>query len=55
MGVTAELGVDAAPAPTELSAVTVKVYDVPFVRPAISQLVLFVVVQVRLPGELVTV
>ena len=32
-GVTAFEAADAAPVPAELVAVTVKVYDVPFVRP----------------------
>jgi hypothetical protein len=54
-GVTAVEGSDAAPVPTALVAVTVKVYDVPLVRPLTVQDVAPVVVQVLLPGDEVTV
>ena len=45
----------AAPVPTPLVAVTVKVYAVPGVRPVTVQVSAPVVVHVRLPGLEVTV
>jgi hypothetical protein len=53
-GVTAADAVDAEPAPDAFVALTVKVYEVPFVRPVTVQLVV-TVVQVNEPGDDVTV
>jgi hypothetical protein len=50
-GVTALDGDDAGPVPTALVAVTVKVYEVPFVSPVTVQVVAPVVVQVCPPDE----
>jgi hypothetical protein len=54
-GVTASLALEAAPVPTLFVAVTVKVYDVPFVKPVTTQDSAPVVVQVAPSGEAVTV
>ena len=53
-GTTAPDAVDAEPVPAAFVAVTVNVYEVPFVRPVTVQLVV-AVVQVSDPGEDVTV
>jgi len=53
-GTTATEAVEAAPVPLAFVAVTVNVYEVPFVRPATVQLV-ELVVQVNEPGVDVTV
>ena len=53
-GVTAFDDVDAGPVPPEFVAVTVKVYEVPVVKPVTVHDRLEVV-QVNDPGELVTV
>jgi hypothetical protein len=55
VGVTASLAPDVAEEPAPFSAVTVKVYPVPAVRPVTVHVVAPVVVQVRPPGEDVTV
>jgi hypothetical protein len=55
LGVTGAEAADSGPVPTALVAVTVKVYGVPLVRPLTVQVVAPVVVQVRLPGDEVTV
>ena len=49
-GMTGEEAADAGPVPTSLVAVTVKAYEVPFVRPETVQEVAPVVVQVSAPG-----
>jgi len=54
-GVTELLAVDAALVPALFVAVTVKVYDVPFVKPVTTQDSAPVVVQVAPPGDAVTV
>jgi hypothetical protein len=54
-GVTALDGDDARLVPTTLVAVTVKVYEVPLVRPVTVQVRAPVVVQVKPPGLEVTV
>ena len=54
-GVTAEVADDASESPTALVAFTVKVYDVPLVKPPTVQVSAAVVVQVNPPGEAVTV
>jgi hypothetical protein len=54
VGMTLTDGVDALPGPTALVATTVKVYLVPFVRPAMVQFVV-VLVQVAPPGLAETV
>ncbi len=53
--VTAVEAAEAAPVPSAFVAVTVKVYAVLLVRPPTVQVVAPVVVQVKLPGEEVTV
>ncbi len=53
-GVTELDAAEAAPVPTPLVAVTVKVYAVPLVRP-LTVIGLVVPVPVKPPGELVTV
>ena len=53
-GTPAEDASDAAPVPDEFVAVTVNVYDVPFVRPVIRQEVVELV-QVNEPRDEVTV
>ena len=53
-GVTAADGSEPAPAPTAFEAVTVNVYDAPFVSPLTVQLV-ETVVQLRPPGDEITV
>ena len=53
-GTTAADALEAAPAPRAFVAVTVKVYEVPLVRPVTVQLVVDVE-QVNAPGEDVTV
>ena len=53
-GVTAPEALDATPVPAALVAVTVNVYEVPFVRP-VTVHVVAVVVQVNEPGDEVTV
>jgi len=47
--------VTAADSPAALVAVTVNVYDTPFVRPVTVQLVAVVVVQTNPPGDALTV
>jgi hypothetical protein len=54
-GITVFDGSDALLIPARFVAVTVNVYDVPFMRPATVQEVAVVAVQVRPPGEAVTV
>jgi hypothetical protein len=54
-GFTDEEAVEAAPVPAALVAVTVNVYDTPFVRPVTVQLVAVVVVQTNPPGDALTV
>ena len=54
-GVTAFDAEEAVPVPAALVAVTVKVYEVPGVRPVMLQVSAPDVVQVSAPGELVTV
>ena len=53
-GTTAAEALEADPVPAAFVAVTVNVYEVPFVRPVTVQLV-DAVVQVNEPGEEVTV
>ena len=53
-GTTAAEAADAGPVPAALVAVTVKVYEVPLVRPETVQLVVDVL-QTKLPGDDVTV
>ena len=53
-GTTAEDALEAVPVPAAFVAVTVNVYEVPFVRPVTVQLVVDVV-HVRPPGDEVTV
>lgn len=55
VGTTAPLAVEAAETPTPLRAVTVNVYAVPAVSPVTVHVVAAVVVQVRPPGDAVTV
>jgi hypothetical protein len=54
-GVAVADGAEAGPVPEPLVAVTVKVYPVPLVSPFTVQLVVPPVVQVKLPGDEVTV
>jgi hypothetical protein len=55
-GVTAFEAVDAGPVPNEVVAVTVNVYDVPFVRPfTVAVVALPATRAVRLPGDEITV
>jgi len=54
-GTTDDDADDADPVPTEFVAVTVNVYELPFVRPVTVQEVAVVVVHVSPPGDEVTV
>jgi hypothetical protein len=54
-GTTAADATDGALAPTEFEAVTLKVYDLPFLRPVTVHLSAPVVEQVAPPGEAVAV
>jgi hypothetical protein len=54
-GTIADDADDAKLVPTEFVAVTVNVYEVPFVRPPTVHVVAVVVVQVNPPGDEVTV
>ena len=55
IGVTGAEGADALPVPAKVVAVTVKTYEVPFVKPATVQVKAPVVVQVLPSGFEVTV
>jgi hypothetical protein len=54
-GVTAFDADEASESPTALVAFTVKVYDVPLVKPLTVQVSAAVVVQIAPPGDAVTV